>query len=88
MDKSTGRVGSKRVIYQTDQWIPDGIRVASSGNIYAATGNSIDVLDPNGVLLGKILLPSFVTNLQFTGDGGLWLVGAGPVYRVTIAEKE
>jgi hypothetical protein len=44
-------------------------------------------MDSNGVLLGKILLPSFVTNLEFTGDGGLWLVGAGPVYRVTIAEK-
>jgi gluconolactonase len=62
--------------------------VASSGNIYAACGTAVDVIDPDGVLLGKILFSSFVTNLEFTGDGGLWVVGSGPVYRVTINEKE
>jgi gluconolactonase len=82
-----GRVGNKRVFYQSNEWVPDGIRVAQSGNIYTCTGTSLDIIDSDGILLGKILFPTYVTNLQFTGDGGLWVVGSGPVYRITIAEK-
>jgi gluconolactonase len=75
------------VLYQTDEWVPDGIRVSRSGYIFAATGTAIDVIDSDGILLGKILLPTYVTNMEFTGDTGLWVVGSGPVYRITIAEK-
>jgi len=75
-------------IYQTDQWIPDGIKVVKSGNIYTAAGNFIGVVDPDGVLLGKIRTPTFTTNLVFAGSGGLWQVGQGAAYRVLIAELE
>ena len=79
---------NRRAVYYTDQWIPDGIKVAKSGNIYTAAGNFIDVVDPQGVLLGKIRTPTFTTNLVFSGQGGLWLVGQGAAYRVTLAENE
>ena len=46
------------------------------------------MIDPEGVLLGKIRTPTFTTNLVFSGTGGLWLVGQGAAYRVTIAENE
>jgi gluconolactonase len=76
------------VVYYADQWIPDGIKVVKSGNIYTAAGNFIDVIDPSGVLLGKIYTPTFTTNLVFSGSGGLWLVGQGAAYRVLLAELE
>lgn len=83
-----GAVRNRRAVYETDQWIPDGIKVTKSGNIYTAAGNFIDVVDPNGVLLGKIKTPTFTTNLVFSGAGGLWLVGQGAAYRVMLAETE
>jgi hypothetical protein len=41
------------------------IKVVKSGNVYTATGDVIDVIDANGVLLGKIHTPTFTaTNLM------------------------
>ena len=45
----------------------DGIRLDSQGRIWAAAGDGIHCLDPDGTLLGKLLLPETVSNLSFGG---------------------
>jgi sugar lactone lactonase YvrE len=62
--------------------------VARSGNVYVATHRFVDILDVDGLLLGKIQMPKPVANLEFAGPHGLWIVGEGGIFRVKFAEFE
>lgn len=46
----------------------DGIRLDRSGRIWAAAGDGVHCFDPDGTLLGKLLLPECVANLTFGGQ--------------------
>ncbi len=45
----------------------DGIRLDAEGRVWAATHEGVHVFDPDGTLLGKLLLPDIVSNLCFGG---------------------
>ncbi|MEV6282443.1 SMP-30/gluconolactonase/LRE family protein [Kribbella sp. NPDC051770] len=45
----------------------DGIRLDAEGRVWAATHEGLHVFDPDGTLLGKLLLPDLVSNLCFGG---------------------
>ncbi len=45
----------------------DGIRLDAAGRVWAATHEGVHVFDPDGTLLGKLLLPDVVSNLTFGG---------------------
>jgi gluconolactonase len=45
----------------------DGFRLDDTGRIWAAAGDGIHCLDPDGTLLGKLLLPETASNLVFGG---------------------
>lgn len=45
----------------------DGIRLDTAGRLWAAAGDGVHCIDPNGTLLGKLLLPEIVTNVAFGG---------------------
>ncbi|HET6743431.1 MAG TPA: SMP-30/gluconolactonase/LRE family protein [Kribbella sp.] len=48
----------------------DGLRLDSAGRIWAATHEGVHCFDPDGTLLGKLLLPEVVSNLTFGGPKG------------------
>jgi gluconolactonase len=45
----------------------DGIRADAAGNIWSSAGDGVHCISPDGVLLGKILVPYSVSNLTFGG---------------------
>ena len=45
--------------------VPDGMRCDSDGNLYVSAGDGIQVFNPDGVLLGKILTPEVAANCSF-----------------------
>jgi len=45
----------------------DGIRLDSAGRVWAATHEGVHCFDPDGTLIGKLLLPDVVSNLTFGG---------------------
>ncbi|MBY0611536.1 MAG: SMP-30/gluconolactonase/LRE family protein [Beijerinckiaceae bacterium] len=45
----------------------DGIRVDEHGNVWSSAGDGIHCIDPDGDLLGKVLVPQRVSNLTFGG---------------------
>ncbi|SDU95796.1 gluconolactonase [Microlunatus sagamiharensis] len=45
----------------------DGVRLDSAGRIWTAAGDGVHCLDPDGTLLGKLLLPEIAANLTFGG---------------------
>jgi gluconolactonase len=45
----------------------DGFRIDTAGNIWSSAGDGVHVFSPEGILLGKILLPEVVANVEFGG---------------------
>jgi gluconolactonase len=45
----------------------DGIRADEAGNIWSSAGDGVHCISPEGVLLGKVLVPYTVSNLTFGG---------------------
>ncbi len=46
---------------------PDGLRVDHRGNVFTSSQDSVQVYAPDGIRLGKILVPETVANLAFGG---------------------
>jgi gluconolactonase len=64
----------------------DGIAVDEKGRLYVATTVGVQVVSPQGELLGVIAMPKAPQNLAFGGGpkrNVLYVVGRGSVYRIT-----
>lgn len=68
------------------EWGADGVDVDAAGNIYAGCGDGVHIFSPEGLLLGKILMPSAITNFAFGGIDGktLYITGHDALYRVEL----
>jgi gluconolactonase len=67
-----------RVFAEVDPGVPDGFRADIDGNIWVASGDGVQVFNPNGDLLGKIHTPEVAANLSFGGmsDNQTLFIGA------------
>ncbi len=55
------------VFCQVDKGISDGIRCDAAGNLWASAGDGVQVFNPAGERLGRILVPETPANLCFAG---------------------
>jgi gluconolactonase len=56
-----------RVFVEIKPGLPDGFRIDVDGNIWTSAGDGVHCYNPSGVLLGKILTPNTVANVEFGG---------------------
>ena len=61
---------------------PDGLKVDTNGNVIATGPGGVLVLSSSGVLLGRLILDSKVSNVGFGGDGYLYITSADKVLRI------
>jgi gluconolactonase len=64
------RLANPRPFVVMEPGFADGLRVEVAGNVWTSAGDGIHVLDPNGVELGRILLPEVASNCVFGGSDG------------------
>lgn len=64
----------------------DGFRVDRRGRIWASASDGIHVYDPDGTLIGKVLIPEGVSNLTFGGQrlNRLFITGTTSLYAVYV----
>lgn len=60
-------VTNKRVFARVSPGFPDGMRLDIHGNIYVGALDGVQVFNPQGTLIGKILMPKETANLTFGG---------------------
>lgn len=60
-------LGSGAMFHKVAPGYADGIRCDEAGNIWSSAGDGVHCISPEGVLLGKILVPFPVSNLTFGG---------------------
>jgi len=66
-----------------DPGVPDGLKVDVQGNVFCTGPGGVWVCRPDGVLLGRIVLPELPANLGWGEDGSvLYLTARTSVYRL------
>lgn len=71
--------------------IPDGIVTDANGNIWSSSEGAIQIFSPKGKLLGKVILPGTVGNMNFALDKEnnpiLYVTASHAIYRLKIKVK-
>ena len=64
----------------------DGIRLDSAGRIWASAGDGVHCIDPDGTLIGKLLVPETVANLTFGGPrrNRLFICATSSLYSIML----
>ncbi|KUP90793.1 SMP-30/gluconolactonase/LRE family protein [Tritonibacter horizontis] len=85
-DVTGNRLEDGGVFATIDDGLPDGLRCDMQGNLWSSARDGVHCFDPQGVLLGKILVPETVSNLCFGGADGqrLFITATTGVYRTFV----
>ncbi len=83
------QLGGGAVFCKMDKGVADGIRCDASGNVWSSAGDGVQVFNPAGERLGRILVPETPANLCFGGvdDAGrhdLYMTAHTSLYRVKV----
>jgi len=61
---------NKKLVYDFKPFFSDGFRSDQDGNIWTSAGKGIKCFNPEGEIIGQLLLPELVSNLEFGGKEG------------------
>lgn len=86
---AAGTAGNCRVFADAtsspDQGVPDGMKVDSAGNVYAAGPGGLWVFSPEGKHLGTIKTPESPSNCAWGDDGKtLYITAVTSLYRIRV----
>lgn len=86
---TNGHLQGGDVFATLDNGIPDGLRVDMQGNVWTSAGDGVHCYSPQGELLGKILIPEPVANLEFGGPRGnrLFITATTSLYACYVATR-
>ncbi len=81
-----GTLDGGKVFHVIDPGVSDGMRLDSDGNLWSSAGDGVHCLNPDGVLLGKILVPEIVSNVCFGGRAKhqLFITATTSLYSVVL----
>jgi gluconolactonase len=82
-----GRVSGGDLFAEVSPGLADGLRVDQQGNIWTSAGDGVHCYSPDGVRLGKILVPEPVANLTFGGPkrNRIFITATTSLYAVYVA---
>jgi gluconolactonase len=81
-----GRLVPRGVFAECTHGCFDGLRLDMHGRIWTSAGDGVHCYDPDGTLLGKIMVPEVVANLCFGGPkrNYLYICGTTSLYGVRL----
>ena len=64
----------------------DGFRLDEAGRLWSSTAEGVHCFDPDGTLIGKVLVPEIVSNVCFGGPkrNQLFICGTTSLYSVLL----
>ena len=86
---ASGKLTGGNVFHVISPGCADGFRLDTDGNIWSSAADGVHCISPNGVLLGKILVPELVSNVCFGGRAKhqLFITATTGIYAVTLNRK-
>lgn len=84
---SDNTLSNSRVFSEVSPGVPDGFRLDVHGNVWTSCQDGVICLDKDGKALGKIKIPTMVSNLTFGGPrrNRLFITATHAVYSVFVA---
>ncbi len=84
-----GKLSGGGVFHVINPGVSDGMRLDSDGNVWSSAGDGVHCLNPDGALLGKILVPEMVSNVCFGGRAKhqLFITATTSLYSVVLNRK-
>jgi gluconolactonase len=81
------RLENLREFAVCDPGLFDGFRVDVDGNVWTSAAETVAIYAPDGVRLGRIMLPEVVSNCTFGGPNGttLFMTVTSSLYALTVA---
>jgi gluconolactonase len=81
-----GALSGGRVFATCTSGLFDGFRLDVAGRIWTSAGDGVHCYDPDGTLIGKILVPEVVANLVFGGPkrNRLYICGTTSLYAMMV----
>ena len=82
-------LGGGKVFASCSVGLFDGFRIDVHGNVWTSTGEGVLCYAPDGTLLGKILVPEVVANVEFGGPkrNRLFICGTTSLYSIYLNTK-
>jgi gluconolactonase len=79
-----GSLGKSRVFADSSAGLFDGFRIDETGRLWTSCAEGVHCFDPDGTLIGKILVPEIVSNICFGGRKRhqLFICGTTSLYTV------
>ena len=77
---------NKKLIYDFKPFFSDGFRSDKDGNIWTSAGKGIKCFNPKGEIIGQLLVPELVANLEFGGKEGniLYVTATSSLYSMEL----
>lgn len=83
------RLANGRKLADIAPGLPDGFRVDRAGRIFTSSLDSIQVVNPDGKIIGKIMVPEKIANCTFGGPNEdiLYITATSSLYRIRLATQ-
>jgi len=77
---------NQKLVYDFKPFFSDGFRCDKDGNIWTSAGKAIKCFNSNNELIGQILVPELVSNLEFGGKEGniLYVTATSSLYKMEL----
>jgi gluconolactonase len=84
-----GQLSGGEIFHTVEPGYADGLCVDEDGNLWTSAGDGVHCIDPNGRLLGKVLVPYPVSNLTFGGPlkNRLFIGGSHTLYAIFLNRR-
>jgi gluconolactonase len=81
-----GRLSGGEVFATCSAGLFDGFRLDADGRIWTSAGDGVHCYDPDGTLIGKVLVPEVVANVVFGGPkrNRLYICGTTSLYAIFV----
>ena len=85
-DVSNNLLSNQKKVYDFKPFFSDGFRSDIDGNIWTSAGKAIKCFNPENELIGQILVPELVSNLEFGGKEGniLYVTATSSLYSMEL----
>ena len=81
------KLGKNKIFADCSAGLFDGFRIDSDGRIWTSAGDGVHCFNPDGTMIGKILVPELVSNVCFGGPklNRLFICGTTSLYSCYLA---
>ena len=85
-DVLENEITNQKLVYDFKPFFSDGFRCDKDGNIWTSAGKAIKCFNRDNELIGQILVPELVSNLEFGGKEGniLYVTATSSLYRMEL----